>query len=230
MNNNHIQTTEKTWDTIAESFDVTRKKPWPHVINFINNLSKSDTIADIGCGNGRHILPSAEKCKEVIGIDLSQNLLNIVKNKCNEKNLINVSLIHTNMIDTPFKNDSFDAILCIASLHNVKGRDNRIRSLKEINRILKNDGKALISVWSRWQDKYRYYFLKKLLKEKEEFGDINIRWTQHNLNIPRFYHLYSKREFIKDIHLAHLIIKKLNIVKLHSKVSADNYFAIVQKG
>ncbi len=230
MYNNDIKTAEKTWDTIAESFDVTRKKPWPQVINFLNVLSKSNTIADIGCGNGRHIFPCAEHCKEVIGIDISQNLLNIVKNKCNEKKLKNVFLIHANMTSIPLKNDSFDAILCIASLHNLKGRINRIKLLQEIYRILKKDGTALISVWSRWQDKYRYYFLKKLFKKKEEFGDINIHWTQHNLNVPRFYHLYSKREFVRDINQSNLKIEKLNLVKLHSKISADNYFAIVQKG
>ena len=229
MKNKEILTTEKTWDAIAKSFDVTRKKPWPQVIHFLNELSKTDTIVDIGCGNGRHTIPSAERCKEVIGIDISQNLLNIVNNKCNEKKLKNVSLIHANMVNIPLKNNSFDAILYIASLHNIKGRDNRIRSLQEINRILKKDGKALISVWSRWQDKFRFYFLKKLFNKKEEFGDISINWTQHNLNVPRFYHLYSKREFIKDIHQTNLIIEKLNVVKLRSKISADNYFAIVQK-
>jgi len=225
-----IKTAEKTWDTIAKSFDATRKKPWPQVIDFIKELTKSHTVVDIGCGNGRHILPCAKQCKDVIGIDISKNLLNIVKNKCIVKGLNNVSLIHANMTNIPLKNNSFDTILCIASLHNVKGRKNRIRSLKEIYRILKNDGKAFISVWSRWQDKYRYLFLKKLFIEKEEFGDINIQWTQHNLNIPRFYHLYSKREFIKDINQANLIIEKLKNVKLHSKTNADNYFAIVQKG
>jgi len=28
MVDNHIKTSEKTWDAIAESFDVTRRKPW----------------------------------------------------------------------------------------------------------------------------------------------------------------------------------------------------------
>lgn len=230
MDKNDILTNEKTWDAIAESFNVTRRKPWPQVIDFIKEISDSKFVADIGCGNGRHLIPCAKLCNNVVGIDISKKLLNIVKNKCKDKGLNNVDVIHANMTSIPLKNCSLEAILCVASLHNIKGRENRISSLKEINRILIDGGKALISVWSRWQDKYRYHFLKKFINSKEEFGDINIYWRQHNLNIPRYYHLYSKREFINDIKKTNLEVESIKCVKLHSKISTDNYFAIVQKG
>lgn len=230
MVNNHIKTAEKTWDVIAESFDITRSKPWCQCIDFINGLSKSHVVADIGCGNGRHLLPCAKHCKNVIGIDISQKLLNITKNKVKEEGLNNVLFIHANMVQIPLKDSSLNSILFIASLHNIKGKEERLCSLKEVHRILKNDGRALISVWSRWQDKYRRHFLKKLFYDKGEFGDIEIQWKQHNLNIPRFYHLYSKREFAKDLNQANLEIEKIQSVKLHSNIVADNYFAIVRKG
>jgi len=116
-------------------------------------------------------------------------------------------------------------------LHNIKGRENRIQTLKELKRILKKEGTALISVWSRWQDKYRKMFFRNLFMDKKEleFGDIDIYWKQHNLNVPRFYHLYSKKEFEEDLKKAGLVIKKIESVKLHSKKYADNFFAIVKK-
>ncbi|UCF12549.1 MAG: class I SAM-dependent methyltransferase [Thermoplasmatales archaeon] len=230
MVDNHVKIAEKTWDAIAESFDVTRRKPWCQCIDFINGLSESYTVADIGCGNGRHLLPCAERFKNVIGIDISQNLLNIAKNKIKEKGFNNVVFIHANMTKIPLKDDSLDSILCIASLHNIKGRNERLSSLKEIYRILKNDGRALISVWSRWQDKYITHYLKKLFHNKEEFGDIEIYWKQHNINISRFYHLYSKREFVKNLNQVGLEIEKIQSVKLHSNIFTDNYFAVVRKG
>ena len=132
----------------------------------------------------------------------------------------------------PFKENIVDAVLFIASLHNIKGRERRIHCLKELRRILKKDGIALVSVWSRWQDKYRKQFSKKLLipKGKKEFGDIDIYWRQHSLNIPRFYHLYSKREFISDLKKADLEIFEIQNVKIHSEKHPDNYFAIVGYG
>jgi len=122
-------------------------------------------------------------------------------------------------------------VLYIASLHNIKDREKRIQSLKELKRILKKDGVALISVWSRWQDKYRKMFLKKWFfkKNKSEFGDIDIYWRQYGLNIPRFYHLYSKKEFLEDLSKSGLKIVEFESVKMHSKKFADNYFVIVKK-
>jgi alkylated DNA repair protein alkB family protein 8 len=229
MLDNNMKTAEETWDAIAESFDVTRKKPWNQCIEFINNISKNDIVADIGCGNGRHLIPCARKCSKIIGIDISRNLLNIVKKKLLDENINNVSLFHANMVELPIKKNSIDSVICIASIHNVKGRFQRIQSIKEIFRILRKNGTALISVWSKWQDKYRIYFLKKLFTHKGEFGDINIYWRQNNLNIPRFYHLYSKREFLKDLTEANFVIDEIVNVKIHSTHSADNFFAKVRK-
>jgi len=222
---------DETWDLIAESFDLTRRKPWMQCIGFIDTLSKTDTVVDLGCGNGRHLLPCAEHCKAVIGLDISKELLNITKKKLKGKNLDNTILLHADMTNIPLKNDTVDSILFIAALHNIKGKDGRIQSLKEVKRILKKDGTALISVWSRWQDKYRMHFLKKWFTRKgqTEFGDIDIYWKQHGLDIPRFYHLYSKKEFISDIRLAGLEIEEIQDIKLHSKKHPDNYFAIVKK-
>jgi alkylated DNA repair protein alkB family protein 8 len=229
MIENHAKVAEQTWDMIAESFDVTRRRPWKQCIDFINELPKSAIVADLGCGNGRHLIPCAQRCKKAIGLDISKELLRITQNKTKDFN--NAALIHGNLVNIPIKDNSLDAILYIASLHNIKGRQNRIHSLKEVKRVLKNDAEALISVWSRWQDRFRTYFLKKLMvnTETKEFGDININWGQHGLNIPRFYHLYSKREFVKDLHQVDLKIEKLQSVRLHSNNYPDNYFATVYK-
>lgn len=226
-----IPTNQDTWDKIAFSFDLTRHKYWPQCIDFINSLPGTSFVADIGCGNGRHLIPCAQHCQKIFGIDISINLLRIVEKKVNKLKIKNVGLFNTDVTAIPFKENSFDVVLYIAALHNIKGKTNRINSLKEIKRILKRDKLAMISIWSRWQDKYRKMFFKKWFTQvaKEEFGDIDIYWKQHGLNIPRFYHLYSKQEFISDLKTAGLRIIEIKDVKLVSKKYPDNYFAIVQK-
>ena len=230
MLENSIENNEETWNVIAKSFDTTRRKPWKPCIDFIDTLSQTDKVADIGCGNGRHLIPCANNCKKAIGLDISRELLHIVQIKFKDEKIENTDLIHADAVKIPLKNDTLDAVIYIASLHNIKGRENRIKSLREVKRVLKNKGMAIISVWSRWQDKYRIQFLKKWFVKvgQLEFGDINIYWRQHGLNIPRFYHLYSKMEFLKDLKKSGLKILEIEDIKLHSKKHPDNYFAIVQ--
>jgi len=220
---------EQTWDAIAESFDKTRQKPWDQCIDFIKKLPEEYTVVDIGCGNGRHLFPCAKQCERTIGVDISRKLLRIVNNKIRKEHLNKIVLIHSDMINIPIKDESVDSVMCIASIHNIKGKYQRIQSLNEIFRILKKNGIALISVWSRWQDRYRMHFLKQLIKREKEFGDIDIYWRQNKLNIPRFYHLYSKGEFLNDLTKANFKIQQIQSVKLHSKLTADNYFAEVKK-
>lgn len=231
MINVYTKKSEDTWNAIAKSFDSTRRKPWKECIDFINTLSKTSIVADVGSGNGRHLIPCAKHCKKVLGLDVSKELLRIVQNKLYKNKLNNVELIHSDAVNIPFRDNSVDAVLYIATIHNISERYRRIKSLKEINRILKPSGKAIISVWSRWQDKFRQHFLKRMITqlERNEFGDINIYWRQHGLNISRFYHLYSKREFKKDINQAGFEIINLKGKKIHSKKYPDNYFAVIKK-
>ena len=75
----------KEWET--ETYKKIKQENFEAVNSFLEkkniNLSKEPyNILDIGCGNGRHLLPCADRCQNVIGIDISQNLLNVAKKKC----------------------------------------------------------------------------------------------------------------------------------------------------
>jgi tRNA (uracil-5-)-methyltransferase TRM9 len=220
---------QETWDTIAESFDKTRQKPWHYCLDFINSIPPSAMVADLGCGNGRHLLPCAEKCSSVVGVDISRKLLRIVQKKLHENVLNSASLVHSDVTALPFKQNYFDRVLFIASLHNIQGQNHRQAALTEVLRILKPEGIALVSVWSRWQDRYYKHFLKQFIVRKREFGDTDIYWRQQNLNVPRFYHLYGKHEFRQELLHAGFQIERIDSLKLHSKRFPDNYFAVVRK-
>lgn len=228
MTEYHFKESEETWNAIAESFDATRGKPWKVVVDFVSTLSVSDVVADIGCGNGRHLILCVDKCNTVIGLDISKNLLKITKSKI-EGRKVRFVFIHGNLVNIPIQGSSLDSVLYIAALHNIKGRTNRIQSLNEVKRILKNDGRALISVWSREQERFRDCF-NDISGNDCELGDIVIYWRQNKLNAPRFYHLYTKEEFIEDIKQSGLEIEQIIEAKIQSKKYTDNYFAVVRKG
>jgi tRNA (uracil-5-)-methyltransferase TRM9 len=220
---------EETWDAIADSFDLTRQRPWKFCLDFICSLKNTDVVVDVGCGNGRHLLPCAERCSQVVGVDISRKLLRIIQKKLVSKSIAHVSLIHADAVQLPLADSSVDAVLCIASLHNIQGKEHRQCALQEIGRVLRPQGTALISVWSRWQDRYYKHFLKQFFVRYREFGDIDVFWRQQNLNVPRFYHLYSKGEFIQELRDVGFSITNVEALKICSKRFADNYFAVVEK-
>lgn len=227
MTNERIKQAAHTWNTIAKSFDKTRQYTWSFCDQYIKNLNANATCADLACGNGRHLLPITLKCKKAVGFDISTNLLKITEEKLKQNDITNTLLIQGDLCSLPFKNSIFDHILYIAALHNIQQKKNRIQSLNELLRVLKPKGTALVSVWSREQTRFKQK--KFTQKKKMEPGDTIVYWRQHNLNIPRFYHLYKKDEFKEDLQKANFHIQTLKEVSIASKKSADNYYAIVEK-
>ncbi|MCD6572887.1 MAG: class I SAM-dependent methyltransferase [Thermoplasmata archaeon] len=209
----------REWEKIAESFDETRRYAWKECIDFIENAEGMGI--DIGCGNGRH-LKLMENRGMAAGIDIAFNMLLIAKKKSN------ALLVQADAIHLPFPSHIFDYALFIAALHNIKGRENRIKALKEMNRVLKKNGTAIISVWSKWQDRWRRHFMLQALYKWREFGDIYIPWKRGE-HVERFYHLYGMRELKKDVKKAGFEIIKAWSVKKVSKKHADNHFIIVRK-
>jgi len=220
--------TMAAWDAIAASFDATRQRPWPLVLDFIKN-HPGTTLFDLGCGNGRHLLPAADYCTQGVGVDFSRELLKITNQKIQGQAKQNLSCIQATLTNLPFCDASADIVLFIAAVHNIRGRQQRVLALQEVSRVLKPGGWALISVWSRWQDKYRRHFLKDLLRPQGEFGDIDVAWQAQGLNVPRFYHLYSRREFRQDLTAAGLRVCSLEATRFVSRYAPDNFFAFVQK-
>lgn len=196
----------KTYDEIAEHFDVTRVWPWKECIDFIKTMPENSLILDLGCGSGRHCKMIIQLNNKVIGIDISKKLLRIAKR--NKKAM----LVRGDIVNIPIKDDTFDAVIFIATLHHMNTEKDRIESLKELKRILKNKGNALISVWAYEQERF-----------KGEEKDLFVSWTTNEGKAyQRFYHLFSKNE-LEDL------VKKSNLKLVESFRSDNNYFSIVSK-
>ena len=174
-----------SYDLIAKEFAVTRVFTWNWTDKFIESLHKYSMVLDIGCGNGRNL---NYKNQIMIGNDLSFQQLK----QCSDNNCV----IHCDMLKLPFKNESFDAILSIASFHHLSDTDSRHKCLLEIKRILRPGGKILLSVWSINQP-------KKTRRVFKNHGDNIVPWR----NIPRYYYIFEINE-IKELLKQYFIIEK----------------------
>lgn len=107
-------------------------------------LNKKQRILDIACGYGRFAIPLAKQGYNIQGIDLSSNLLNEAKRNAKKEHL-NIKFILGDMTNLPYKDNSFDATICMwsAFIELTKEQD-QIKALKEMLRVLKDKGFAFI--------------------------------------------------------------------------------------
>ncbi|MBQ8475863.1 ubiquinone/menaquinone biosynthesis methyltransferase [bacterium] len=99
------------------------------------NIKKSSRVLDLACGTGDIVkIASSIEC-EIIGLDISNNMLEIAKEKNPEK-----EFILGDILSLPFSDFEFNYAIITFGLRNV---ENRTRALSEINRILKKGGKFL---------------------------------------------------------------------------------------
>lgn len=52
------------------------------------------TVLDMACGGGTLAVPLAPFVKKITAVDFSENMLSIVRSRCEEKGITNVSTIH----------------------------------------------------------------------------------------------------------------------------------------
>ena len=182
----------EVYDRIAESFDATRYKPWPETVEFLASLPKGSLVLDVGCGNGRNAVCAEKMGLRVVAFDVSPGMVEKAVGKTRE-----TSYALADACLTPFDDSSFDAVIAIAVIHHIESEDGRREALREIGRVLKPGGRALIGVWAREQE--------RLGGKPDSSGDAWVDWKLPGGGCEkRYYHLYSEREFCEAIAAAGL--------------------------
>ena len=170
---------KNVYNTIASEFDTTRYRPWTCVEEFLDTIPKGSIIGDIGCGNGKNMLYRKD-CLNY-GCDFSESLVNI----CLQKNL---NVICGDILNIPYKNDSFDYTICIAVIHHLSTVEKRKKAIEELERVTKKGGKILVLVWAFEQEEQS--------RRKFTTQEIFVDWRdkQQNLLGKRYYYVFQKNE------------------------------------
>lgn len=139
------------YNEIAQHFSQTRYKPWPIVQNFLESRTDNAFGVDVGCGNGKYI--SINPKLFIIGSDYSTGLIDQAKmlhnnEKCND-------IMVADGMNLPHNSNTFDFAISIAVIHHFADEERRIDAIREILRVLKTGGQALIYCWALEQEKSR---------------------------------------------------------------------------
>lgn len=122
------------------------------VMEFLD-LKKDTKILDLGCGVGRYIPLITKKTKRLTSSDLSEEMLDIIKAKYPM-----IQCIQSDMTKKlPFKNGTFDKVLCTQAIKHVK---DIWKTFKEISRILQTKWEFIFTVIHPEANR-QWYQLKK---------------------------------------------------------------------
>lgn len=194
---------EKVWDNISRYWNKFKVRKSPSVEKFLKG--RRGEILDLGCGSGRNFMKI--KGLEWVAVDFSAKMVGYAKEKA-KKLKIDMDVIKSDSTKLSFEDNSFDSVLCIAVIHCISPAAKRKKTLKEIYRVLRPGGEALIATWGMksprlknkkkecyvpWTLKYlkekqlRYtyiYDLNELVKLCEKVGfEIVSSWEERNVNV-----------------------------------------------
>lgn len=156
----------KEYDSLNRviSFGIDQK--WRRkVVDIVNEINPKN-ILDIATGTGDLAIMFAEKTKadKIVGLDISEGMLNVGKQKVSDKNLQNrVEMMVGDSEKLPFENNYFDAITVSFGVRNFETLE---IGLSEILRVLKPNGKFVIletSVPEKFPFKQGYQFHSNIL-------------------------------------------------------------------
>jgi demethylmenaquinone methyltransferase / 2-methoxy-6-polyprenyl-1,4-benzoquinol methylase len=142
----------KIFDEIAGTYDGLNKflsmgidVYWRNQL--LKNLPCKNNIKalDLACGTGDVpiVLAQSKYIDSIVGMDLSQEMINIGQNKIRKKNLTEkVKLNHGDATSLPQADSSIDLVTISFGIRNFSDSD---KSLREINRVLTPGGRLLIT-------------------------------------------------------------------------------------
>lgn len=123
---------------------------------------KPQTILDVATGTADFAIEALSlKPKKVIGVDISDGMLDIGRKKIKKKNLDQIiSLENGDSENLRFEDNNFDAVIVAFGVRNF---ENLERGLMNMCRVLKKDGKVIILEFSKptsfpFKQMYNFYF------------------------------------------------------------------------
>lgn len=216
-----INKTKNDYNLISGDFSNTRNSVWPETRILEKYAKDGDKVLDLGCGNGRLVELFGGKNIEYFGVDGSENLVEIAREKYPAK-YFQVA----DVLNLPFGVDYFDKIFSIAVLHHIPSKELRGQFIREARRVLKPGGLLVITVWDLWgsfnsvKRIIKFAFLIIFGRSRLDFKDVFIPWQD---KIFRYVHCFTKNELKKLAKKEGLKINEAGVFKREGSKNRNIY-------
>jgi SAM-dependent methyltransferase len=167
------------------------------------HFAKPARLIDLGCGTGRLLLHFARRGFACVGVDLSEAMLEVAREKAHALGL-SIELRRANLVELDeIAPASFDYAACLFStLGMIRGVEHRRRFLRHVRRVLNPGGVFVLHVHNA-----HYRFGRGLGRRGVEPGDRVM--PQHRSGADLTIHHFSRRELVRELKLAGFSIREL---------------------
>lgn len=123
------------------------------------DLTRNQTVLEIGTGTGSFAIEAAEHCAKVIAIDVSPGMLKFAQQKAKMRGTTNIVFHHAGFLTYEHTGEPLDAVVSQLALHHLPDFWKMI-ALRRIFEMLKDGGKFYLrdTVYSFDIDNYTNFF------------------------------------------------------------------------
>ncbi|MFC1929251.1 class I SAM-dependent methyltransferase [Chloroflexota bacterium] len=202
-----MATTKEVFDEIAPSwYNFRHWSIFRHELEALVQRWQRGKLLNVGCAHGPDFLPFRQNF-ELYGVDFSGEMLKLAQ-KYAAKFGFTVNLAEADVRCLPYADETFDWAIAVAVYHHIEGRGERLKVLRDLQRVLKPGGEAFITVWNRWQP--RFWLSRK---------ELSVPWRTKGKTLCRYYYLFSYGELEK-------LVKKAGFSVLKSAPENSYHFPL----
>ncbi|MBP7846164.1 MAG: methyltransferase domain-containing protein [Candidatus Pacebacteria bacterium] len=139
-----------------------------------NHIEKSQSVLDIGCGDGRNLLSLTDITENITGLDIDEKAVSDAKE--NLKNHPRIKIVLGTGSDLPFPDTVFDRVVLSMTLVNLG--DKKLQTLSEMKRVLKPNGQIILSVYSEKSLPYRLEMYKLINLPVKEVSENRVTFDE----------------------------------------------------
>ncbi len=136
----------KLWSRRAASWDHGALPGLHDVVTRVIEVAspgRDDVVVDLGCGTGALTLPIAEKVQTVVAVDISDEMLDELRNKARTSNITNITVVSDAIEKLTLKPESVDIVVTNYALHHLRDPD-KVLVVQRAHDWLKPGGRIVI--------------------------------------------------------------------------------------
>ncbi|MEM1651310.1 MAG: methyltransferase domain-containing protein [Sulfolobales archaeon] len=215
----------EVYDEISRGYASWRSRAWELV-----RVLRGGVVLDLGSGhciNGLQVALMRE-AKYLICADIAPSMLVEARKLLNKKGFLKADFVAADASRIPLRDSVVDSLISIALVHHLP-REELIKVAREVSRVLKPGGLALITSWSMRQLRFVKETLvnciAKLLGIRKAF-EYRVKWRTRGKTYVRKYFLYEVDELKRATERAGLKVISAGYV---SRSNSLNSFVILTK-